>query len=213
MKTVTAAKYFLLFGTVISFISVSSVSALWLFPKMIEKSTSTVNVTLSPFKYKPSEVLPDDSSNGENHMELIEAFLNGKDGLNRNSFDKCIITRNFEKFNGLLDCRQQRAIEGGNLISAFLTAESRGLYFVLQFLSESEIAAFTFSAGAVTNGTAGSTLTVYRTVMEIEAGGNWAATGSVEGYVTLKMLVIDGNMLLGFDPRDGDWHAGKVPVN
>ena len=83
------------------------------------------SVSLSEFEWKPEEILPTESEIGENHLALIELFLNEDNkgyGLNYDS--KHVLERYLNK-NGVVFSNQK--VSGGNL--KFVSDETNQLYY------------------------------------------------------------------------------------
>ena len=144
-----------------------------------------LNFLLTPFLYKPEEVLPDeqeDTKLGENHLSLINAILNTKDyGLNET---KKPILHTYLADDGIIYCDQN--VKGGNLKHLMIdqVTGSERLYFVITKVSDTVYYTYTMRYNDLSL-PIGTRIQVFRTTME-KQNGKWSATGSVSGYATVN---------------------------
>ena len=109
------SKFFILGVIAIIIVSTFGVYAGWLYTGPVDDSTSTVDVSLGVFEYKPEEVLPggDEATKlHENHNNLVNNIVNHIDyGLNATK--KPIVRKLLEDGAGVVYCDQN--VSGGNL--------------------------------------------------------------------------------------------------
>lgn len=192
------------------------VSALWSYANgRADPVQAYCALALMPFEYPPSDVLPTDSGRGEDHLDVVDSLVNKPlGGLNGFLFNS-IIPNNLDKYGGVLYSRQTVTIVGipaKNLLEAYASTASGNVYFVIESISASEMAVYTFSKTDIDNGGAGDAVSGYRTVVKKD-GGSWTAAGSKKGYILLKTVTVGGGeSFLSFDPRNGEWKDGEIPT-
>ena len=187
--------------------TVPGVFAYWSYVHGLPNQESGLGVTLLPFVYKPEEVLPQDPEQAENHLAIIQSILTEPNGgLNSTQGHKSLfIPENLRSCGGVLYCRQK--VTGGNLIKLFTPETAANVYFVLEAVSNTEIAAYTMSKPEIDSSGVGDAVVVYRTLIR-KNGGTWTAEEAVAGHVRLKMVSAGGVTILSFDPRQGEWKKG-----
>lgn len=165
--------------------------AQWVLADVVANPEKTDNgIEISPFYYKPQEVLPDEEESTElreNHMDLLNNILyHSKYGLNySNTLDNAV-----ERYGTL---RSQENISGGNLKHLFTTRASELLDFALQYVSDTEFVLYTFEDDALETGIVGSTrIPVYKIVIRLE-NGTWSAVGAVEGHALIRQFTTSNN--------------------
>lgn len=193
----------------LSSIAIPGVMAYWSYAAGLPPHESGLSATLMPFAYKPEEILPQDPEHAENHMVVIEMILNEPNGgLNSTQGNKAMfLHRNLQDYDGVLYSQQK--VTGGNLMNLFTTETAANIYFVIQTVSDTEIAVYTMSKPMVDSSGIGDTMTVYRTLIR-KNGRTWSAEEAVVGYAKLKQVRVTGMTLLSFDPRLGEWKIGSL---
>ena len=184
-------------------LSVGGVYATWQYAHDPVQSKSTdLNPTMDVFDYPPEEVLPGGDENQEddkeevdlnntNHFSLIDLLLNAEKGygLNRkNSFLYELL-----EDDGVVYSNQH--VTGGNL--KFVLDDKNntsGLYYCVEWISETECHAYTFTVAELA--TAGGSVTeivAYKTILV--KTDQWRATTSYKGYaptIALRDLGVSG---------------------
>ena len=132
------------------------------------------------FEYKPEEVLPgeeQDTKLHENHFNLITSIVNHIDyGLNATK--KPIVKELLLENHGVVYGDQN--VQGGNLKHMLLnTSDVNKLMYVVEYVSDTEFIAYTFSQNDLTSINVGQYIQVYKTV--IKYSNKWEATLSYEG--------------------------------
>ena len=135
---------------------------------------------LAEFYYKPEEILPgeeEDTQLHQNHYNLLQNIVNHIDyGLNATK--KPIIRNLLLENHGVVYSEQN--VQGGNLKHMMLnTSDVDRLGFVVQYVSDTEFAAYTFSSTQLTS-KVGSYIEVYKTQIIYE-NGKWKDVRSFTG--------------------------------
>ena len=161
--------------------------AVWQYAESDIEDVNVANdIVLVDFEYKPEEVLPGgdgiETPIGENHLLLIQEILNESSyGLNETK--KPIIHNLLNGQGDVVYCDQN--VQGGNLKHIMIdgVSESEKLYFVVEWVSDTEYNAYTLIANQL-DGAIGSEIPVYKTVL-VEHDGVWTADKSYFGYATI----------------------------
>ena len=155
-----------------------------------------VSNSLIEFFYKPEELLPSDDeavNMHENHLALIENIVNHIDyGLNATK--KPIVKRLLLERKTVVYSDEN--VQGGNLKHMMLTNDSENLMFVVQYVSDTEFSAYTFSGREADYAHMDAYISVYKTQILYE-NGRWKAVRSFTGqakvfrpqYVSLSINV------------------------
>ena len=171
--------------------SMGGAFAQWIFSDASPNPVLANNgLSISPFLYKPEEVLPDEEESAElqeNHSDLLYNILHDrKYGLNHsNTLDNAI-----EDYQLL---RSQENISGGNLKHLFTTRESQLLDFAIKYVSDTQYELYTFEDDNLETGIVDSTrIPVYKIILTYE-NGKWDALGAVLGHAIIRQFTTSNN--------------------
>ena len=147
----------------------------------VEDKNIQINNSLTEFYYKPEEILPGDDDATElheNHYNLIVNIVDHASyGLNSDS--KPIVRNLLLSTKGLVYSGQK--VSGGNLKHMLLnTNDVEKLAFVVEYVSDTEFAAYTFSGVQATYDNMDNFIEVYKTQILYE-NGEWEAVRSFMG--------------------------------
>ncbi len=163
-------------------LSIGGVYATWQYSFLpVAGQDVQVGVGLIDFYYKPEEILPggDDATTlHENHLNLINNIVNHIDyGLNATK--KPIVLELLLEEKDKVYSNQN--VTGGNLKHMLLdSSDVENLMFVVEYISDVEFAAYTFSGKQATYSNMDAYVTVYKTQI-IKEDGRWKATRSFSG--------------------------------
>lgn len=140
-----------------------------------------INNSITEFYYKPEELLPGDgdaTNLHENHYNLITNIVHHKTyGLNATS--KPIVLNLLLKEKGVVYSNQK--VSGGNLKHMLLgSSDVDKLMFVMQYVTDTEFAAYTFSGNDAVYANMDAYISVYKTQI-IYQDGQWESVRSFTG--------------------------------
>ena len=167
----------------------SGVYALWIYPTPADGTSNGIGLSVLDFGYAPEEVLPGDkeaTNLHENHNNLITNIVNHIDyGLNATK--KPIVRKLLEDGVPVVYCDQN--VSGGNLKHMMLSSSDvEQLMFCVEYSSDTEYIAYTFSGKLVANVNVGKTIEVYKTIIEKGSNGKWVATKSYHGTAVISAV-------------------------
>ncbi|MBR7142146.1 MAG: hypothetical protein IKD06_01255 [Clostridia bacterium] len=168
--------------------SVGGVFATWCYAQYpVEAANENLHITLSQFVWAPEEILPTESTIGENHLALIGLMLNESEkgyGLN---YDSKHVLESYLNGKGIIFSNQKTT--GGNL--KFVSDETEQLYYCIQKISDTLYYAYTFTYSDLNSAKGTNTaIPAYRTLLEKTS--TWSATKSYFGYAKTKALAAMG---------------------
>ncbi len=149
---------------------------------ILEEQDSNLSMLMDEFYYTPEEVLPGDDGATElhqNHYNLVTNIVDHIDyGLNASK--KPIIRKLLEDGEGVVYSNQN--VSGGNLKHMLLdSSDVEKLMFAVEYGTDTEYYAYTFSSQYVTSDYVGKYIAVYKTIMVKNENGKWIATTSFVG--------------------------------
>ena len=172
----------ILVGCIAMVVLVPGVFATWRYSYLpVGSQGIELNNTLVEFYYKPEELLPGDDDATElheNHLRLIENIVNHIDyGLNATKKPIVLQLLKTEKDKVYSD----QNVQGGNLKHMLLdSSDVENLMFVVEYVTDTEFAAYTFSGVKASYSNMDSFIEVYKTQILYE-NGRWKATRSFTG--------------------------------
>lgn len=178
-------------------LSTASVYATWHYSNDLPSNENdTLQSTIIGFEYNPDAVLPGDQESTElheNHFNLVTSIVNHVDyGLNATK--KPIVRKLLEDGAGVVYSNQ--SVSGGNLKHMLLnTSDVNNLMFVVQYSSDNEYIAYTFTGEKVNSSNIGTPITVYKTIMVKNT--RWEATLSYTG--TAEVFYADNQSVYSID--------------
>ena len=181
-----------IFLVLILALSVGGVYAVWTYyDEPIESQDGAMGVNISVFDYTPEEILPGGDVEipdiGQNHHVLIDLILNESNkGYGLNYSDNVVLHKYVER-QGVAYSNQK--VSGGNL--KFILDpknNTHGLYYCVEWVSETQYYAYTFSSDELTMHAGTETeIVAYRTVF-VKESGEWIATTSHYGKAKTRPL-------------------------
>lgn len=189
-------------------VTVPGVFALWSYLGDIPPQKSELHITLMPFSYKPDDVLPQDPEHSENHMAIVEYILNeARYGLNAvYGLDRYLIPASLWARGSVIHCRE-RVLFSTTFRDLFTPSTAQNIYFVLEGISDNEIALYTMSKSIVDASAVGENVVVYRTVFRKNSDDMWSADETVVGYA--PVVGINRNSFMSIEPST--WQKGLTP--
>ena len=163
--------------------TVSGVYATWAYAEKTPTAvTTSMDVSLLEFEFKPEEVLPDDEQSsqlGENHLALIKKIIE-EASYGLNATKKPIIHNLLNNVGDVVYCQQN--VQGGNLKHLMIDGtDAYNLLFQIEYVNEQEYVAYTYLRKDATDNAIGTEIEVYKTIMSKTEKGVWEATRSYEG--------------------------------
>ena len=193
IKAVRIIKFIFTLLTVSILLGASTgVYALWNYANGAEPAETEQSVGMGVFEYKAEEILPGGSENsgpveiGGNHNVLIDLILNEDDkgyGLNINNN---VVLHKYLKRQPVVYSNQK--VSGGNLKFILdVKHNTYGLYYCLEYISETEYYCYTFETDDLsTVGGSTTEMVAYRTILV--KTDKWRATTSYKGYALTKRV-------------------------
>ena len=179
------------------FVGVGGIYASWTYASsFVEDLNTYVGVDLLEFEFAPEEILPDDEEAdqaGENHVALINNVVDHITyGLNSTS--KPIVNDLLQSGTALVYSQQN--VQGGNLKHLLLDdANVEKLDFVVEYVSDTEYACYTFSSSMLTSSNSGKSMQAYKTKIVYE-NGKWDAVLSYEGKATIARVTVKNSSFM-----------------
>ena len=153
----------------------------------------SIPIELVEFYYKPEEVLPSGGNATqlhENHFNLVKNIVDHIDyGLNATK--KPLIRKLLEDGAGVVYSNQN--VSGGNLKHMMLdSSDVENLMFAVEYVSDTEYNAYTFSGNDADYDTLDQYITVYKTQIIKGENNKWVAERSFMGKAQVFRAHSDG---------------------
>ena len=184
----TLSRFLVLGLLIVVILSTVGVYATWYYTGTVEDFQTGIDLGVEIFEYKPEEVLPGDQESTklhENHNNLVKNIVNHVDyGLNATK--KPIVRELLEDGAGVVYSNQN--VSGGNLKHMMLgSSDVEGLMFCVEYVTDNEYNAYTFSGKLVGSQNIGVSIDVYKTVIT-KTGDTWVATISFIGKAQISTV-------------------------
>jgi len=176
-------------------IGAGGVFATWQYAQTPASPQSDVlNILLNLFEYAPEEILPggdaEEAPLGENHFYLVNRILNEADkGYGLNAGDNGVLHTYLNNQGRVYS--NQHATSGNLKFVLDSKTNTDGLYYCLEYISDTEYYAYTFASSTLTDAAENDTeIVAYRTILVKD--GDWKATTSYLGYAKVRHLDVLG---------------------
>ena len=184
----TLSRFLVLGILIVVILSTVGVYATWYYTGTVEDFQTGIDLGVEIFEYKPEEVLPGDQEATElheNHNNLVKNIVNHIDyGLNATK--KPIVRKLLEDGAGVVYSNQN--VSGGNLKHMMLdSSDVESLMFCVEYVTDTEYNAYTFSGKLVGSQNIGVWIDVYKTVIT-KTGKTWVATKSFIGKAQISTV-------------------------